>query len=97
MRLVVAMKFCLGCCISSYVLVHLILSSINFLFHDSAYPARNMIFVMGGGGAEQNATMLNNIIDNIERCGQQNIVKPVFINITSCSFLAVYLTYFKCW
>ena len=35
--------------------------------------------------------MLNNIVDNIEQCGQQNIVQCCFHQArTSCSFFAVY-------
>ena len=35
--------------------------------------------------------MLNNIVDNIEQCGQQNIVQCCFHQArTGCSFLAVY-------
>ena len=43
---------------------------------------------------ESGVTMLNNIIDNIKQCGQQNSVQSCFINIsTSCSFSAVYVNF----
>ena len=36
--------------------------------------------------------MLNNIVDNLEQCGQQNIVHGCFHQArTGCSFFAVYL------
>ena len=36
--------------------------------------------------------MLNNIVDNFEQCGQQNIVHGCFHQArTGCSFFAVYI------
>ena len=36
--------------------------------------------------------MLNNIVDNLEQCGQQNIVHGCFHQArTGCSFFAVYV------
>ena len=42
--------------------------------------------------------MLNNIVDNLEQCGQQNIVHGCFHQArTGCSFFAVYLNIlYKC-
>ena len=35
--------------------------------------------------------MLNNIVDNLEQCGQQNIVQCCFHQVrTGCAFFAVY-------
>ena len=40
--------------------------------------------------ANSGSTMLNNIVDNIEQCWQQNIVQACFHHArTGCSFLAV--------
>ena len=42
-------------------------------------------------GYNSASTMLSNIVDNIEQCGQQNIVQACFHQArTGCSFLAVY-------
>ena len=42
---------------------------------------------------QSGVTMLNNIVDNIEQCGQQNIVHSCFHQArTGCSFFAVYLS-----
>ena len=41
---------------------------------------------------QSGVTMLNNIVDNLEQCGQQNIVHGCFHQArTGCSFFAVYL------
>ena len=41
--------------------------------------------------ANSGSTMLNNIVDNIEQCGQHNIVQGCFHQPwTSCAFFAVY-------
>ena len=41
--------------------------------------------------ASSGSTILNNIVDNIEQCGQQYIVQACFhLAKTGCSFLAVY-------
>ena len=41
--------------------------------------------------ANPGSTMLNNIVDNIEQCGQHNIVQGCFHQPwTSCAFFAVY-------
>ena len=40
--------------------------------------------------------MLNNIVDNLEKCGQHNIVQCCFHQArTGCSFLAVYAKCFR--
>ena len=45
---------------------------------------------------ESDVTMLNNIVDNIEQCGQQNIVQSCSHQpSTGCSFFAVYITQIK--
>ena len=41
--------------------------------------------------ANSGSTMLNNIVDNTEQCGQHNIVQGCFHQPwTSCAFFAVY-------
>ena len=40
---------------------------------------------------QSGVTMLNNIVDNLEQCGQHNIVQSCFHQArTGCAFLAVY-------
>ena len=34
-------------------------------------------------------TMLNNIVDNYEQCGQQNFVQSCFVNLEQVIFFAV--------
>ena len=41
---------------------------------------------------QSGVTMLNNIVDNLEQCGQQNIVQCCFHQArTGCAFFAVYM------